>query len=120
MGIEKELGMEALMFICLNCGDANCPPEVGKFAHAEAKRQAWEKTKVWPSHNELKKLDEICRKCQKGFFSIEKRECPVCGSSQVESGFIKEFSYGPVKPSHTIYPYKCAACGKSLFSYREL
>ena len=107
------------MFICLKCGEPNCSAEVGEFAHTEAKRKRDKDTRPWPSPNKLIKLDKVCRKYQRGLFTIDKRECIGCRSNHIESGFIRKFSYGPVKASQPIYPYRCATCGRMLFSYKE-
>jgi len=111
--------MEGLMFLCLNCGDSVCLAEVREFAQAEAKRNAGEETRLWPSKDELKKLDEICKECPKALFAIDKKECPACGSMGIEPLLIiiaeRDFS----KKANTVFPHKRAACGKSLFSYKE-
>jgi len=120
MKTELMSSMDGLMFRCQRCGDSFCQPEVREFAQAEAKTSVDEETRLFPSADELRKLNEVCRECQKGLFSIEKKECPACGSREIEPLLIiiaeRDFS----NAANTVFPYRCAACGKSLFSYKEL
>jgi len=117
---EERKDIEALLFRCLMRGDPVCDPEVREFAQAEGKTSVDEETRLWPKDDELRKLDEVCKRCPKALFAIEKKECPACGSKEIDSLLIiiaeRDFS----KTESSVFPYKCAACGKSLFSYTEL
>jgi len=78
MKTEMMSSIDGLMFRCRRCGDSVCDPEVREFAQTEARKSRDEKTRLWPPVDELRKLDEVCRRCPKGLFAVEKRECPVC------------------------------------------
>jgi ribosomal protein L37E len=72
--------MKGLMFICKNWGEENCHSDISKFRYAKELEEG-ESIPLWPVGNELKKLDEICKRCESRYFNISKKECPVCGSS---------------------------------------
>ena len=120
MKTELMSSMDGLMFRCRRFGDSVCDPEVREFAQVEAKASVDEETRLFPSADELRRLNEICRECPKGLFSIKKKECPTCGSREIEPLLIIIAEHDFSNTANAVFPYRCAACGKSLFSYREL
>lgn len=71
--------MEGLMFFCRNWGEGGCHPDISKFRYAK-KLEESESIPLWPVGDELRKLDEICRKCEGRYFNISEKECPACSS----------------------------------------
>jgi hypothetical protein len=109
-----------LMDLCENYGEENkCTLEIMN-ARKVKEIKPGEDIPIWPYGEQQEKLDQICEKCEHGHFEIDKIECPVCQSNQIEPRIISELSYGPVKPSHTVYFYKCNECKHLLFSYTKL
>jgi hypothetical protein len=109
-----------LMDLCDNYDEENkCHPEVAN-ARRVSELKEGEEIPTWPVGADQQRLDSICEKCEHAHFEIDKLECPVCQSNQIEPRIISELSYGPVKPSHTVYFYKCNECKQLLFSYTKL
>ena len=109
-----------LMDFCENYEvEKKCAPEVMNARKIEEIKPG-EDTPIWPYGEKQEQLDEVCEKCEHGHFEINKMECPVCKSNLIEKRDISEFSYGPTKPSHTVYLYKCSECKKFLLSYTQL
>lgn len=71
--------MEGLMFLCRNWGKEGCHPDTSKFRYAK-KIEEGESIPLWPVGDELRKLDEICKKCEDRYLNISEKECPVCSS----------------------------------------
>ncbi len=117
---ETREAAEALMFRCRRCGDSVCDPVVREFVWAEARKDTDEDTWALPSDDQVNNLNEVCKRCSKGLFSIAERECPACGSREIEPLLIMiaERDFPPT--ANTVFPYRCMACGKALFSFKEL
>lgn len=111
-----------LMHRCCDWGEESCHPEVNKHKHPKELKEG-EEILLWPSGEEQKKLDEICKKCEYRFFEIEKSECPVCGKTPLATPISPDF----LLPSSVIekamperFNYKCVNCGTYLYAYKEL
>jgi uncharacterized paraquat-inducible protein A len=108
------------MYLCDNYREENkCAQEIINARNVNEIKPG-EKIPIWPYGEQQEKLDHICEKCEHAHFEINELECPVCRSNLVEQRRISEMSYGPVKPSHIVYFYKCSECRKPLFSYTRL
>lgn len=105
-----------LMFRCLNWGDQECLSGVREFAEKPRvkKPRAAADVRCLPI-KEIPRLNAICAGCQESFFKIEKRECPICGSSGAETVLEKDFASPPF-----LFVYKCRDCGRLLFSEGKL
>ena len=102
--------------ICEHYRGKNCDPEVHKDRMPKEIQPA-ESIPIWEPNEAL---DKICAACSEGQFRIEKRECPVCGSLNIDSRIIKGLAYGSTGLSRQLYLYKCENCGKNLVSIIEL
>jgi len=78
------IGM-GFMHICKNWGTENCHPDVSNWSHPKQIENS-ENIPTGPVGEELKNLDEICKKCDSRFFETEEKKCPVCGNTD----FIKQ------------------------------
>jgi len=109
--------MEGLMHICQRWGDQVCNPEVADLKYPKEIAPG-EPIPLWPCGAELQKIDDICKNCSENAFVIEKPECPVCDTHNIEPGeLIKSMAFGPVKPSQTVFLYKCRDCNRYLTSH---
>jgi hypothetical protein len=105
-----------LMFRCLNWGDEQCLSGVREFAEKPRVKKPGAKAAIryFPT-KEIPRLNAICAGCGEGFFRIERRECLICGSGRVEAIIEKEPGSSPI-----LFMYKCADCGRLLFSDAQL
>jgi len=108
------------MFQCLNRPDPDCRLDAGELSNIIEVRSPDKETRLWPPPQEIEKADATCRQCPKAILEIKERKCPICGSADIVSGFIQGAGYAPISSSNILYPYKCSACGESLFSYKLL
>jgi hypothetical protein len=108
--------LQGLMFQWLNWGDEECLSGVRGFADKpETKRPFTVAASSYIPLKEITRLNAICSGCRDVFFKIEKKECLICGSDQVEPMIKKESVSSPL-----LFIYKCEDCGRLLFSDMEL
>jgi RNA polymerase subunit RPABC4/transcription elongation factor Spt4 len=81
MMINKERILAGLMYSCKNLGEVECHPEVSKWGR-EKKSEGGKDLSIQTKGEVLKKLDEICRRCETRFFETDERKCPVCGEEE--------------------------------------
>lgn len=74
--------MDGLMHLCTNWGFPGCYPDVSKLQYPKEHKEGKE-ISILPSGEELRKLDEICKKCESSHFKVSKKECPNCDSVEV-------------------------------------
>lgn len=93
---------ESLMDDCKNWGSIECNNEVGKWKYSK-KLKPGENMPIRPVAFELKRLDEICAKCEAREFIIQEKICPICrGTTCLEiNGPI--ISVENIKKNETIY-----------------
>lgn len=108
--------MEGLMFICRGWGDADCYPDVSKWAYLKEPRNGNEGP-LRPADKELARNDEICKNCEFRFFEIAQRQCPVCNGDEFLEvrGFV--ISEKEAKKFENYY-LKCKQCGTPLLVKR--
>ncbi len=108
---------EGLMHICQHWGNSDCHEAVKENAFI-SELSPGDSVPLMACGEDLKRLDEICKNCTNNAFSIEKPECPICGTVLIERGaWFKSFSSGPVKPSEEVFIYKCRKCNRVLNSH---
>lgn len=96
------------MFVCVNWGGTECNPDVSVHKYTKELKDG-EKINIWPIGDDLKELDEICKSCELRFFEIDKRECPVCGSSELTERAGIEIQSDGTKSFENAY-LKCNTC----------
>jgi hypothetical protein len=103
---------QGLMFRCLNWGDDLCLSGIKELAEEpRGKRPPAAGGVGRLPIKEIPRLNAICAGCRESFFRIEKRECPICGSSGAETVLEKDLASPPF-----LFVYKCRDCGRLLFS----
>jgi len=58
--IKERIIKEGLMFDCINWGTDNCYEKIAKWKYAKTLDED-ESIPIWPSGEEQKKLDDICK-----------------------------------------------------------
>jgi DNA-directed RNA polymerase subunit RPC12/RpoP len=106
---------QCLMFHCLNWGEPDCLSGAKGFAERSEIKTPEAASRGFLSATEMTRLNELCSHCKAAFLRIQKRECPICGSDQVETILEKDSI-----PSPILFVYKCETCGRLLFSDAEL
>lgn len=108
--------MEGLMHICKYWGTENCYPDISNVKYAK-EIEPGEDIPLWPVGDELRRLDEVCKKCDSRLFGIEKKECPVCGTKDIKWKGTKEIEYelGFIKGNF----YRCNECNTELISGKK-
>jgi len=109
--------MEGLMGICNYFASKNCYPDVRKFGSVQEKKPGRKLLKL-PAGEELRKLDEICKKCAIRLFEIETKKCPVCENEDIILSSIVniESQFGSMKGNL----YRCNKCNTKLLSDKIL
>jgi ribosomal protein L37E len=75
--------------------------------------------RVFPFGEEQRKLDQICEKCPDRLFEIDAPICPAC-QGEIKRAIVTEETAGAVKPSWTIYHYRCRQCQSPLYSSKRM
>lgn len=105
--------MESLKSICRNWGNKECHPDVSKWS-SDIEIKEGEEPIIFPVGEELKKLDEICKKCKSRFFITDEGKCPLCDSLDVE----RTGGSHSAKGWATAYGFKCNECGEKFWIYK--
>jgi ribosomal protein L37E len=117
---EGNIYMEDLMSICVHRGYPECHPEIIKrFSASEMTYQSGKITEL-SLGDELRTLNEICKRCGQALLKIRKKWCPACGSDRIISSTGILSSGLGSEPTYNIYFYECEDCGKQLISYMQL
>ena len=111
--------MKYLHAYCESFQEEHCDKEIID-AFMPKKIKPGEEIPLWPIGPELERLNQICMNCEHANLFIENRDCPICGSNNLEVPLLKAISYGTKTPSRTVYIYKCLGCHKTLYSLNEL
>ena len=101
--------MEGLMWVCRNWGDSDCHPDVAVLKHPKEPKEG-DDTAAYPTIEEMKRIDDVCRTCEARFFETGERVCPVCrgtGFTEVR-GFIIQDEKDRGKFEN--YYLKCRKC----------
>jgi len=106
--------MEGLIHFCRNWGEADCHPDVGKWKNPRELKSG-EEIPTLPVGEELKKFDDICRKCKSRHFVNDEEKCPVCDSMDVERTGGSHDAPGWAKA----YGYRCNNCGEKFWIYES-
>ena len=101
--------MEGLMWVCRNWGDSDCHPDVSVYKHPKELKEG-EDTAAYPTVEEIKGIDDVCRKCEARFFETGEKVCPLCGGTNfsVVKGFIIQDETDKGKFEN--YYLKCQKC----------
>ncbi len=68
------------------------------------------------TEDEIKKLNELCKKC-KHALKIEEKKCPVCGNRDLQPP--KRISGGEAG-SLEVFNHRCENCDRVLYSHKKL
>jgi len=104
--------MPSLMDVCRNWGDEGCHPDIIKWRYCQEVKEG-EEIPIRPVGKELKKLDEICKKCKSRFFITDEGKCPLCDSLDVE----RTGGSHSAKGWATAYGFKCNECEAKFWIY---
>ena len=97
--------MEGLMHICRSWGTEGCHPDVSDHRYPKEVKDG-ETIHIWPVGEELKRLDDICKKCDSRVLLVEEEKCPYCDSTDVESTGVS----GEAQGWATDYTFRCINC----------
>ena len=104
--------MKGLMLFCKNWGSENCHPEIRELKMPKEIKDG-DSIPLWPTQDEAKEFDHICKTCESGQFDIEENRCPICGDDKL-------FLIGEdVVNAQPIYNYRCSKCKARMSSYEK-
>jgi transcriptional regulator NrdR family protein len=102
--------MEGLMHLCTEWGTPGCHPEVSKLSIASEVKEG-EDTPIWPVGEELRRLDNICKKCKERFFIADEEQCPYCDSRDVE----RTGGSHNIPGEAVAYGFRCNECNENFW-----
>ncbi len=104
------------MFYCKFWGTEKCSPDIRHLKFFKEKKSG-EKIPLWPVGEELRKLDQICKKCDFRLFEIEKEKCLLCGNKDIQwLGSKKiEYQFGFIEGNF----YRCDQCNTELIAKKK-
>jgi hypothetical protein len=106
--------MEGLMHFCQNWGHRGCHPEIAKLKNPP-EIQSNGKIPIWPVRSELKKLAELCMKCDGRYLIADEMECPYCDCRSIEiTGGAHQVMGFPLARG-----YKCLSCEGIFWIYER-
>lgn len=102
------------MHVCESWGTGGCHPDISELKYPKEHKEG-EEIPIWPVGEELKKFDEICKKCKSSYFIVEEGKCPVCDSIDVE----KTGGSHDMPGMATAHGFKCSNCGTKFWIFEK-
>lgn len=108
--------MDGFIFYCKLWGTEKCSPDIRHLKFFKEKKPG-EKIPLWPVGEELRKLDQICKKCEFRLFEIKEKKCLLCGNKDIQWERAKkiEYQFGFIEGNF----YRCDKCNTELIAQKK-